>query len=220
MLKKDQKAAHRAPHLRKRHQIGIDVIDDLDNVGGKYHHEGPFDATYYTRNTSFNSSPLEALSWSNEEALKATPKERILDSVKGHRPLDGVATYPPGSIDENGSSYNYKEGGNMMIEDGGDYKRWPGIKYLDEDIKGKGEPSYTIEKALKNQNVAPAASHRRVVSNDIEMTSRPRTSAGKPSEPVPESMWDDGERSGGLRRSSTTGGKLRRRLGLGHRSRS
>jgi len=127
MLKKDQKAAHRAPHLRRRHHIGVDVIDDLDNVGGKYHHEGPFDATYYTRNTSFNSSPLEALAWSNEEALKATPKERVLDSIRGHRPLDGVATYPPGMTDEQGKKYSYQEGGNMMIEDGGNYKRWPGV---------------------------------------------------------------------------------------------
>jgi hypothetical protein len=127
MLKQEQKAANRAPHLRKRHQIGVDVIDDLDNVGGKYHHEGPFDATYYTRNTSLKSSPLEALSWSNEEALKATPKERILDSIRGQRPMDGVATYPPGAVDDSGNKYSYQEGGNLMIEDGGNYKRWPGV---------------------------------------------------------------------------------------------
>ncbi|KAF2452691.1 hypothetical protein BDY21DRAFT_358441 [Lineolata rhizophorae] len=43
------------------------------------------------------------------------------------------------------------EGENLMVQGkGGDYKRWPGIEYKPEDIKGKGEPSYTIEKALKD----------------------------------------------------------------------
>lgn len=40
----------------------------------------------------------------------------------------------------------------MMIDGnpaGGAYKRWPGVQYHPDDIKGKGEPSYSIEKALK-----------------------------------------------------------------------
>jgi len=119
MLAKEERRAYRAPHLKKHHQIGVDVIDNLDTVGGsKYHHEGPFDATYYTRNTSFNSSPLEAVAWTNEEALKATPKERVLDSVRGKKPLDGVATYPPGATDRLGNKYNYEEGANLQVEDG------------------------------------------------------------------------------------------------------
>lgn len=35
---------------------------------------------------------------------------------------------------------------------GGPYKRWSGIQYHPDDIKGKGEPSYTIEKALKEKD--------------------------------------------------------------------
>lgn len=128
MLTQEAKAAHRAPHLRKKHQVRPDMIDDLDTVGGaKYHHEGPFDVSYLARNTSYESSPLEALSGSNEETLKATPREKIMDSVQKHRPLDGVAMVPPGMHDRNGNLYEYQEGPNMMIEDGGNYKRWPGV---------------------------------------------------------------------------------------------
>lgn len=129
-IKRDEKVAHRAPHLRKHHQIRPDTIDQLDVVGGNYHHEGPFDATYMARNTSYISSPLEALARSNEEALKATPREKIVDSVERHRPLDGVAIYPPGEVDRNGQVYNYEPGENLMIDlnpEGGAYKRWPGV---------------------------------------------------------------------------------------------
>ena len=128
ILTREAKVAHRAPHLRKQHQVRPDMIDDLDTVGpGKYHHEGPFDVSYLARNTSYESSPLEALSASNEEALKATPREKIMDSVHKHRPLDGVAMVPPGMRDRNGNLYQYDEGSNMMIEDGANYKRWPGV---------------------------------------------------------------------------------------------
>ena len=132
-MKKDAKAANRAPHLRKHHQIRPDSIDQLDLTGAGYHHEGPFDATYLARNTSYTNSPLEALAQSNEEAIKATPRERIIDSIERHRPLDGVATYPPGEEDPSGHVYNYEPGENLMIEgnpEGGAYKRWPGIVSL------------------------------------------------------------------------------------------
>ena len=33
--------------------------------------------------------------------------------------------------------------------EGGAYKRWPGVDYTTDDVKGKGEPSYTIEKSIK-----------------------------------------------------------------------
>ena len=128
-IKQERKAADRAPHLRKHHQIRPDPVDKLDPLG-PYHHEGPFDATYYARNTSYVNSPLEALAGSNEEAIKATPRERIIDSVHRHRPLDGVATYAPGEVDETGQTYDYEPGENMMIHgnpEGGAYKRWPGM---------------------------------------------------------------------------------------------
>lgn len=79
--------------------MGPDSIDSLDNIGpGAYHHGGPYDATLLARNTSSAFSPVEAVKGSNEEALKATPTENIQDSIARHRPLDGVATVPPGNL--------------------------------------------------------------------------------------------------------------------------
>lgn len=127
MIKRETKLADRAPHLRKKHMIGPDTIDKLDRTGGSYHHDGPYDATLLARNTSIPSSPLEAVAVSNREALKATPRENIIDSIQKHRPLDGVAMKPPGIPDREGRVYNYEEGTDLMIEEGGNYKRWPGV---------------------------------------------------------------------------------------------
>ncbi|KAF2099888.1 hypothetical protein NA57DRAFT_23334, partial [Rhizodiscina lignyota] len=149
MIRRDSKRAHRSPHLRKQHMPGADTIDRLDNVNGAYHHEGPYDAALLARNTSYESSPIAAVQDSNEEALRATPRENVIDAVKRHRPLDGVAVVPPGQQDRFGRMYDYKEGDNMMIVNGGNYKRWPGQDYHPDDIKGKGEPSFSIDRALK-----------------------------------------------------------------------
>lgn len=130
MLMEDNKKANRAPHLRKKHLVGADAIDRLDNLIAPYHHEGPYDATLLARNTSYTNSPVGAVSTTNEEALKATPREMIKDSVEKHRPLDGTAMVPPGMADRYGNTYNYQEGTDMMIEnnpEGGAYKRWPGM---------------------------------------------------------------------------------------------
>ncbi|KAH0054490.1 hypothetical protein KCU60_g24144, partial [Aureobasidium melanogenum] len=131
MLRKDSKKAYRSPHLNKRHIPGADTIDRLDPTPSKipYHHEGPYDAALLARNTSYNSSPIAALEDSNREALKATPAEKIKDSLEKHMPLDGVAVVPPGQRDQLGRVYNYEEGTDMMREanpEGGAYKRWPG----------------------------------------------------------------------------------------------
>lgn len=127
MLKHDAALAHRAPHLRKKHLPGPDTIDGLDTtIGGPYHHEGPFDATLLARNTSNTISPIQAVRDSNAEALKATPEERIKDSVERHRPLDDVAIVPPGVPDKSGRVYQYEEGTDLMIEEG-NFKRWPGV---------------------------------------------------------------------------------------------
>lgn len=128
MLKQENQAADHVPHRQKRHVSGADVIDRLDdNVGGLYHHEGPFDAASLAMNTSYDTSPLAALKTSNQEALKATPKENIQDAVEKHKPLDGTAIIPPGHSDKFGRTYNYQEGTDMMREAGGDYKRWTGV---------------------------------------------------------------------------------------------
>ncbi|KAJ9502381.1 hypothetical protein H2202_002447 [Exophiala xenobiotica] len=211
-LAKQKHIADRSRHATKKHHIKPDTIDSLDNSGGAaWHHGGPYDATLYARNNTVNS-PVAALAQSNAEALKATPKEKIIDSVVRHRPLDGVATYAPGDTDRMGNVYNYQEGDNMMTEgrpEGGAYKRWPGVQYLPEDIKGKGEPSYSIEKALKGHHIHD----EKVGADGIEMetkSTRNRSSSGA----LPPSSWDDGEgqlgRSGSFKRLS---GGLKKRFG-------
>ncbi|KAM0804109.1 hypothetical protein BDR22DRAFT_921607 [Usnea florida] len=217
-IKKETKAANRHPHLRKKHMVGSDTIDRMDTLGN-FHHEGPYDATLLARNMSSTNSPVEAVRTTNQEALRATPREMIKDSVEKHRPLDGVAMTPPGTEDRYGNVYNYDEGTDMMIEDspgGGAYKRWPGVQYLPEDLKGKGEPSYSLETALKQHKL-----HSRHASeggrNAIEMTKpatqrRPMSVEGQ-SRPVSDGQkyadWEQGVR----RSSSGAGGKLRKRFG-------
>ena len=131
MLKHDDLRANRAPHLRKKHHVGADSIDTLDDTSPTaYHHEGPYEATLLARNTDPKRAPIAAVREGNAEALRATPMERVEDSVKKHRPLDGVAVVPPGMVGPDGKVMRYQEGTDMMIEghpEGGAYKRWPGV---------------------------------------------------------------------------------------------
>ncbi|RFU28380.1 hypothetical protein B7463_g7958, partial [Scytalidium lignicola] len=153
VLRKEAKMADRAPHLRRKHRPGADTIDSLDDTMGiPYHHEGPYDATLLARNTSYTSSPVAATAATTEEALKATPKEYIRDALDKHVPLQGTAIIPSGAVGMDGRLMDYKEGADLMREPdapGGAYKRWEGEKYLPEDLKGKGEPSFSLERALK-----------------------------------------------------------------------
>ncbi|KAI5243474.1 hypothetical protein E4T42_07303 [Aureobasidium subglaciale] len=172
MLRKDSKKAYHSPHLSKRHIPGADTIDRLDPTPNKlpYHHEGPYDAALLARNTSFDSSPVAALEDSNREALKATPAENIKDSLTKHRPLDGVAIVPPGQRDQLGRVYHYEEGTDMMREanpEGGAYKQWPGIDYDRDDLKGKGEPAFSLDRALKAHTINEDG------EGGIEMSDRP-----------------------------------------------
>ncbi|KAI9047711.1 hypothetical protein LZ554_008421 [Drepanopeziza brunnea f. sp. 'monogermtubi'] len=159
-LRKEEKAARRSPHLRKKHQPGADSIDKLDRtMFGLYHHEGPYDATLMARNRSSKISPVEAVRETNAEAIKATPQEYIKDSLTKHVPLQGTSLIPPGMVSWDGKKMVYEEGADLMREPdaaGGAYKRWDHVKYLPEDLKGKGEPSYSIEKALKEQKARKA----------------------------------------------------------------
>lgn len=124
----EAKLAHKSPHLKKHHIPGPDVIDKLDvGPGGAVHHEGPYDAVLLARNLSLESSPVAAVRSSNREAIRATPRENIMDSLEKHKPLDGTAAVPPGTVDRFGRPYQYKEGDNMMTSFGGDYKRWPDV---------------------------------------------------------------------------------------------
>jgi len=128
VIKQEEKKANRAPHLSKRHMPGADSIDRLDEIiGPKYHHEGPYDATLLARNTSFASSPVAAVKNTNAEALRATPAEAVKDAVQGHRPLDNTAVIAPGETDQFGRRYDYEEGDNMNIAEGGNLGRWEGV---------------------------------------------------------------------------------------------
>jgi hypothetical protein len=128
-LRQETKQAYRAPHLRKKHLPGADIVDSLDDtsLGGAYHHEGPYDATLLSRNTRLTTSPVAATQGTNAEALRATPREMIKDSLEKHVPLQGTAIIPPGMPGPDGSIMNYEEGADLMREPdapGGAYKRW------------------------------------------------------------------------------------------------
>lgn len=119
---------HRRSHRHRSSRVRPDPIDRLDTVGGvKYHHEGPYDAIYPERNQCSYRSPVAAVKETNYETLKATPMYKIIDSIERHRPLDGVGFYPPGTADEEGHIYDYKEGDNMMTDMDGNFKRDPGM---------------------------------------------------------------------------------------------
>ncbi|CAG8908893.1 unnamed protein product [Penicillium egyptiacum] len=159
--KREHSAAHRRrtnKYPRYSQLVQPDVIDRLDNVTNfSYHHEGPYDAARPERNRFSQSSPLEAVKESNAEALRATPHHKIADALNSHRPLDGVAFYPPGTTDRDGQEYSYEEGSNMMDDVAANFMRLPGTaclsshpivsplltpfqKFTDEDFKN--DPFY------------------------------------------------------------------------------
>ncbi|KAF3481969.1 uncharacterized protein GIQ15_04728 [Arthroderma uncinatum] len=80
----------------------LDFVDKMDTASEPYHHEGPFDFAARERIFLSDHPALQALQDSNEEDLKATPNDMILDSFHNHHPFDGVATFPPRSKSENG----------------------------------------------------------------------------------------------------------------------
>ena len=208
-LAKEKAIADKARHMTKKHAVRPDTIDSLDDASGlgRYHHEGPYDATLYARNISHHSSPVAAVVESNKEALRATPYEKVIDSVRHHHPLDGVAAYPPGATDRNGHTYDYKEGDNMMTEEtagGGPYKRWPGVQYHPDDIKGKGEPSYSIEKALKDHSL-----EEKEDGVELQDTGRSRSGSGAYRS---QAFANDNDESG-LGRKSSLGNRIKRRVG-------
>ena len=119
----------------------------------------------------------------------------------------------------NGQVYDYEQGDNMMIEgdpEGGPYKRWPGVEYHPDDVKGKGEPSYTIEKALKDHS---RRERKGQASQDIEAESHSRNaSPGSCCRLVTGNLkWGDEEQSRLVRSASgkekrLSGGGLKKRF--------
>jgi hypothetical protein len=111
---------------------GADTIDRLDAAaapagGGRYyHHGGPFDASLLAANAgSPATSPVAALAGSNAAALRATPRERVVDAIERRRPLDGVADVACGGTDRFGRWYDYSEI-NLMVEGEGGQGMMPG----------------------------------------------------------------------------------------------
>ncbi|CAK7265982.1 hypothetical protein SEPCBS57363_001865 [Sporothrix epigloea] len=147
-------AATRKHRSSRSNRPYTDTIDSLDRIGGVYHHEGPYDATLAAVNKKKKHSPLDAVKNSNLEAIKATPPEFIQDSLVKHVPLQGTSNIPSGMPDRFGNVLHYEEGADLMREadaPGGAYRRYDFIKYHPDDLKGKGEPSYSIEKAIKDR---------------------------------------------------------------------
>ncbi|TAQ87468.1 hypothetical protein B7494_g4199 [Chlorociboria aeruginascens] len=236
-IRKETKLANRAPHLKKRYMPGADTIDALDrSFGAPWHHDGPYDAVLLARNTSPLYSPVEATKETNAEAIRATPRENMADSLRKHVPLQGTAYIPPGMEGPDGKPMEYEEGADLMREPdaaGGAYKRWAELNYHPNDLKGKSEPSYTIEKALNDHK---GNAHRRIMSDGgsaYEMQpgkaslGRQRSASGNHTDLVGEGKTTGNSMSysdfeGGMHRSNTTGRKvgdtLRRKFGSLRRS--
>ncbi|KAK0657577.1 hypothetical protein B0T16DRAFT_402035 [Cercophora newfieldiana] len=248
IIKRDHRAADHAPHLRShRRQQPSDPIDLLDHTAPlPYHHEGPFDPTMKSMNTNKMYSPVEAVKDTSIEALKATPVEFLKDSLDKHVPLQGTAIVPPGMKDIGGRTMDYQEGADLMREKdapGGAYKRWDHIPYKDDDLKGKGEPSFTIEKDNKGKQVnrkpvpvsspagqeyemqVTATGYSKQNSTHVRQRSLSNTDEAPPPPPKDyPSPYVGDYANGSLQRSNTTGksltqlikrrfGSLRRRKG-------
>jgi hypothetical protein len=156
-IKRETRAADHAPHLKRNYMARPDTIDSLDNVMGVYHHDGPFDAALAARNANKKYAPIEAVKDSNTAALRATPREYVQDSLEKHVPLQGTSTVPPGEVDFSGRRMSYEEGADVMRDldaPGGPYKRYEFEQYHPDDLKGKGEPSYTFERDKKESKQA------------------------------------------------------------------
>ena len=130
-------------------RVHADIIDRLDDVSGlQYHHEGPYDAACAEKNQSGQSSPVAALSHSNAEILKATPPYKIDDCLHSHRPLDGVAFYPPGATDPEGNTYDYMTDRDMNF-------MWiPGMVSCHAMRQPSLAPDRSLRSALANHGIS------------------------------------------------------------------
>ena len=80
---------------------------------------------------------------------------------------------------------------------------WPGVNYHQDDIKGKGEPSYSIEKALKDHNLDGK-------EEGVEMQSRASRRRGGSGDYRARAFVEE---DSGVRRSGSLGNKIRKRVG-------
>ncbi|KAI5815451.1 hypothetical protein BZA77DRAFT_315806 [Pyronema omphalodes] len=207
------------PTSSRRHRRRIspipapDAIDLLDTAfGTPYHHDGPFEATLLARQIP-GRAPVDALKWSNEQVLLATPEASWRDCLEGHYPLCGVAMYPPGK----GGLGTYEECDLRDQEEGewgvGAYH--PSV-HQKPNRKPKSEPWYSIaerEKAQKKQALKTQKKAPKTSTSHKQQTHEQGKSKGKnyhyeemEYEPEPEPV--------GLGRSSATGGGLSGLAGL------
>ncbi|KZZ91917.1 Pal1 cell morphology [Ascosphaera apis ARSEF 7405] len=113
----EPRPSRRAPfplsHKHRHNRIILpDRVDKLDGAGaawGLIHHEGPFDCTYRERNTKKGYSPVDACRETHAATLRSTPPEFIMESLLYHEPLQGCAMYTPGSVDYDGTFYDYEQ---------------------------------------------------------------------------------------------------------------
>ncbi|KXX80154.1 Protein pal1 [Madurella mycetomatis] len=258
------RAPHLHNHRRQQPSDTIDSLDLTGPIpGAAYHHSGPFDATMKERNKNKIYAPVEAVRGTNMEALKATPAEFLQDSLIKHVPLQGTAIVPPGMKDMSGRTMEYEEGADLMRESdaaGGAYKRWDHVvkqtprakqpratavdtantrhhttqRYRDDDLKGKGEPSFSLDQARREQKArGKQLAHNGPVFYEMQPPSHPhaasaggklrRSSAHVRQRSVSngaqhQAMMNEGVAgSSGLQRSNTTGKSiaqsLKRRFG-------
>ncbi|KAM3505459.1 hypothetical protein MY11210_007956 [Beauveria gryllotalpidicola] len=225
MIRRETRAADR--RHRKRFSEA-DTIDLLDTIGPTYHHDGPYDATLASRNLNPRYAPIEAVRDSNMAALRATPPEFIQDSLIHHRPLQGTATIPSGGVDARGNVLVYEEGADLMREPdapGGAYRRYDFIDYHPDDLKGKGEPSFSIERHLKRGKGQQAEPGFEMESNPLMAKSlRRRRSLPSGKASGAQAGGGSGDEQQGLGRQNSTGRRisegLKRRFGSLRRKKS
>ncbi|EWC45184.1 hypothetical protein DRE_06072 [Drechslerella stenobrocha 248] len=151
-----------------------DTIDQLDTSFGMFtfHHDGPYEATLSHRNRNPLKSPVRATRYGNELALRATAPQDIENSLQFGRPLDGVAAFPPGTQLSNGDTLQYEE--YDVHRKDGNFRRYPGFVYRDEDLKGKGIEGFDGDLEAKKKK---EAKHQRGKSLDSR-TQKPGDTAG------------------------------------------
>ncbi|KAF3920847.1 hypothetical protein ABW21_db0202140 [Orbilia brochopaga] len=190
----------RAPHKRRsKHEVKprapgqrgspVDTIDQLDTSFGlfNFHHEGPYDATLSHRNRNPMKSPVQATRYGNAMALRATAPQDVENSLHFGRPLDGVAAFPPGTKVA-GEVLQYEE--YDVNRKDGNFRRYPGIKYRDEDLKGKGIEGYDGDLADKQRK----EEERQRRGNSLDNKAKVSIAAATPDTSI--------------RRNGSTGGRL------------
>jgi hypothetical protein len=159
-------------HARKTSKssgnIPQDDVDKLDVTGLLgYHHEGPFDATLAARQVP-GYAPLDAVKYGNSLAMGATSQSKMDEVMRGHIPLDGVASIPPGQRDSTGKLLEYEDE-NVERGEGKDNQGsgpWP---TGDEDVSelGKwidGGLDGQAKSASATDHIAMKSKHKKQVS--------------------------------------------------------